>query len=278
MLPTFMIERVAMKNILPLFLMCIGLSFANANDTLTRFDIYNFNVGDTFDYKRVLRYDVAGIYQTGYYRHVVIGKYLNPSQDTIAYTLIYSTTGQSYISTYTDLDTFEILTPPFDSTCTAVSEFDTLAGTGIVTNSIEVSCYGTSKSVFGEGLGQVLYADFTFDGDGIQADTTELIYFSKGSQKWGTPYTLFTDVPDIVLPEFLIYPNPTFNAITIQTGSVLSEQAYFNVFDVNGNVLLMQPVTSQTTKVSLNELSKGLYFYNVSQRNSRSTTRKLIIN
>ncbi|MCX6287264.1 MAG: T9SS type A sorting domain-containing protein [Bacteroidetes bacterium] len=67
----------------------------------------------------------------------------------------------------------------------------------------------------------------------------------------------------------LIYPNPAFNNITIET-SEQSPHLGLSVFDVNGQELLSRKINHHLTNIEISYLPKGIYFIRLIE------TRKLI--
>lgn len=74
-----------MKQILLTLFSLTLLLQAKASDTLTLRQVFNFNVGDTFDYRETYTNNCMGIFTQSYLRKIVISKSYNASQDTIYY-------------------------------------------------------------------------------------------------------------------------------------------------------------------------------------------------
>lgn len=193
------INHLAVIKHLLSFLICVfALLNTKANDTLTRAQVYNFNVGDTFDYKYT-HYSTLPFMKAdnfSFQRNIIEDTYLSPSLDTlfIATKIINPYTTYSSVSTITNLH--------------SESALDTIAGCssgfGIDTNSIyngrttnsmvSLGNFGCSgDSTVGLGLG--LTNSVSGSGDGIgnyEQYKTDLIYFSKGNESYGSPYYNFT--------------------------------------------------------------------------------------
>src|SRR4051812_21745565 len=89
----------------------LWLIAVSANDTLTRAQVYNFNVGDTFDYE----ISGGGInnpipYSFGYERQIVEAKYYSSGLDTLFLILktVYPTPVSFDTMILNDLPDFEI--------------------------------------------------------------------------------------------------------------------------------------------------------------------------
>ncbi len=172
-----------------------SLSFINlkANDTLTRAQVYSFNVGDTFDYHD---YGV-GIknplpQNDSYYRVIITGKTLSVGGDSLIITKrIYRENDTSDATVVlTRLQEYEInLTQ--DSVCPLQFSIDTgFSFNGREKNSVTTtSCLnGGATYTFAEGLGMVYKQTSSNSNPQFDAIYTEnLIYYSNGIIRWGTP-------------------------------------------------------------------------------------------
>ncbi len=72
-----------------------------------------------------------------------------------------------------------------------------------------------------------------------------------------------------------IYPNPTYNFITIKNNS-LNSLEIIEVYSTTGNLLFTE--TNNLARLSLDKLSKGIYFLKLKYHNSLSETHKIIKN
>ena len=103
-----------MKRILLLLFILISLSKVKASDTLTVRQIFNFNVGDTFDYAYNFSFS-GGFNSRTYSRFVITSKTTSIGNDTITYTRkqLYPAIANDVL-VYTNLDSsvFQI----FDTT------------------------------------------------------------------------------------------------------------------------------------------------------------------
>jgi hypothetical protein len=246
--------------------------FANtkANDTLTRRQIYNFNVGDTFDYKTVYDYAYYGIYSIGYHREIVTDKYVSPNADTIIYVMY----GNNLL--LTQLDSFELsLQCRLDTMVPCNYIFDSLSGTNIPINSINI--YPSFHS-YAKGLGESYRGTGTYDM-GNHFESKELIYFSKDTTKWGTPYTQFTGFSSIRNPHsaIRILPNPATSSLIIQSENIFPPQTTFQLFELSGRMVLQQELSAKATRVELVDVSSGMYLYNVVEGKEKVNSGKLII-
>ena len=73
---------------------------------------------------------------------------------------------------------------------------------------------------------------------------------------------------------FNIYPNPAYNDITIETPQS-SGESILSIYNINGQELLKQNITTNKTQIDISGLSKGVYF--VKLANEKTVTVKKII-
>jgi hypothetical protein len=69
----------------------------------------------------------------------------------------------------------------------------------------------------------------------------------------------------------LIYPNPTFDIITI--GQCDFQEIYIQVFDVTGKLLLSKITSDQNTSLDLGRYASGIYFINIFDSKNTITQR-----
>lgn len=77
--------------------------------------------------------------------------------------------------------------------------------------------------------------------------------------------------------QFVIFPNPAKNMVTINWNTMTNETAAINITDLSGKVVLTTEVSmNQNSKVDVSNLNTGFYFMTVATENG-SRTQKLII-
>jgi len=74
-------------------------------------------------------------------------------------------------------------------------------------------------------------------------------------------------------PNILIYPNPTNGFVTISSEHSLS---HYKLMDVNGKMILSSEITMQDQLIDLNIVPKGFYFMQVTLKDGRFVTNKLV--
>ncbi|MES2620546.1 MAG: T9SS type A sorting domain-containing protein [Bacteroidota bacterium] len=96
----------------------------------------------------------------------------------------------------------------------------------------------------------------------------------------GTPdSSLFTTIEEIRNPQFAIRisPNPATTSVTLQLEQTPSSSTTFQLFDVTGRMILQKSLTETTNRVELSGVSKGMYLYNVQSDKERLGAGKLIV-
>ncbi|MCW3126316.1 MAG: hypothetical protein JWO03_1974 [Bacteroidetes bacterium] len=183
-----------MKRLPLLFALMMAITSVKASDTLTIRQVFNFNVGDTLDYKTISEFSYPfDHYSEGMIRYYISGKTFSPDSQTITYQrqqLFPSQGGLQYL-TYTDLDS-------------SIIHFDTIGGyygyqvqgARDSLNLITTTCSGSSTDngfthTYTEGLGRTYYRrGYGNIADGGGDDDTMLIYYARGGTAHGTPYYL----------------------------------------------------------------------------------------
>jgi hypothetical protein len=138
----------------------------------------------------------------------------------------------------------------------------------------------SSSTISGSTIGE---AAITFTVSGTY--TINLVYGTS----WGGNYSNTNKVINVVsngnctstgieqvsltANQINIYPNPAQNNFTIETTS--TEKQTLNIFDVNGNLVLQQTIQNKTA-IDVSNLSNGVYYASIINKNS-TTTQKLII-
>jgi hypothetical protein len=59
---------------------------------------------------------------------------------------------------------------------------------------------------------------------------------------------------------FLVYPNPAFDIITVKLNTVNSATGY-SIFDQTGSLVLSGELTGETTEINIKNLAAGIYFF-----------------
>lgn len=268
---------------------------AQGNDTLTRAQVYNFNVGDTFDYKyyssNSYLYNPSQISLTiTYARYFITGIYYSPDSVTkyIQRERLYPQPQTFDTLTLKNISTYEVEldTPNCNSIITIVpnSHYN-----GRIANILgpyidECSSPYHHEDEYVDGLGNVLSLDWgsvPYGYDPTWNDTTELIYCAKGSETWGNPYY---DFPATVQPlnttnaQISLFPtinNGTFN-LKITNGNRSAYQ--FAVYDLTGRTIKTAPLNNGVNNIMMDNSDKGMYLWSVISEGTILQSGKMIVN
>ncbi len=77
--------------------------------------------------------------------------------------------------------------------------------------------------------------------------------------------------------EFSIFPNPTNGNFTVTIKNTAFENGTLELFDVVGKKIVSQILNTNQTKISTNNLSKGLYIAKITTNENKSYSSKLIV-
>lgn len=279
------------KKVLTLLLLFAAFC-ARANDTLTRAQVYDFNVGDTFDYQNYNYSWVPGNSQlnssTEYTRCIVKNIYYSINSDTefIERLWVYPSPisfdtltleNLSYYEAY--LDTITTCGP--DHWQIFVNSTSQYHGR-IIDSLYENSCGGPNEIVtaFVEGLGVTLKNYGYTTPELVDGYTDQLIYYSKGSETWGTPYYDFPTAIQAVNPtEAQISLFPTVNdgsfTVKIPVGSLLPVN--WVVYDITGREVKSISLTDLNNPITLDNCSQGVYVWKAFSKNGLLQTGKIIV-
>jgi hypothetical protein len=263
-----------MKRILLLLFILLSLSQARAYDTLTVRQVYNFNVGDTFDYV-IENYAEYGTNTYGFYKIIITNKWHSISQDTLYYSRFILPSPQSFDTiSFTNLDSLLPLndTPQTCSGCTMNLTIDSACNT--VRNSI-----GWGNGLYGvfyiyiEGLGKVQSGAGGDDNTGI--DTALTAYVINGVYNQ-TPY-FTTGINNISSPSNIkVYPNPSTDQLNLSITDVGMTKAQFIIADILGQEVYSSTITQSESKHDISRLSSGIYTWRIVEDQTTIKTRKVV--
>jgi hypothetical protein len=66
--------------------------------------------------------------------------------------------------------------------------------------------------------------------------------------------------------EFEFFPNPANDQLTVNTGTLMAEDAFAEVIDILGQKLIAQKINSTLTTIDISKLVKGIYFINLNYK------------
>ena len=280
-----------------------------AFDTLTIRQIYNFEVGDTFDYS--LHTTVSGnnngiptstfLNTFSYIRNIITGK--TTSSDSITYVISSRTFNTGAVSvwqidtillTHPDsipTDTQQIFSPTdspfpfinigyqhtcslFDSVHSIVPVFRDSAYNEVAWGS-QAPVWG--NSILQKGLGMTYYYSTNNDGvDPIANNYYSLIYYSKGNTQVGTPYyNSALGINDIANISTKIYPNPSAGRLNLSLNNASEFSAQFTITDMEERQLYLSSITQAETTHDISSLTTGLYIWRIVSDNTMIKTGKV---
>ena len=132
-----------------------------------------------------------------------------------------------------------------------------------------------STTTYGNGIGRTYWTHQIGNGVDYLDETEELTYFKKGTQEWGTPFTIseIMDVGNVQAEiNYTLYPNP------IKSGSLLQlekQREQVEIFDLSGKLIRS---VKNSTVVETNGLPSGIYLVKIKTDSSISTQKLVVTN
>ncbi len=74
---------------------------------------------------------------------------------------------------------------------------------------------------------------------------------------------------------FIVYPNPTKNAITVTT-TLFEDVLVYSIIDLKGRVVVSGNLSKAQTKIELNNISVGVYAFSILKKDGSISTKKFI--
>jgi hypothetical protein len=129
------------------------------------------------------------------------------------------------------------------------------------------------------GLGGPYY--YCWDFFSWYLDYSQLVYYKKGSQTWGTPLNcetlLHTSLQDNPSKQSLnIFPNPTSGKITITVPQSFQMPCKLEIFDLTDRVIKEIQLTELSQSFDLYNYPSGLYTYKIIAANREVFRGKII--
>lgn len=249
-----------MKHVL-LLLLIVCTFTARANDTLTRAQIYNFNVGDTFDYEEnVTQLEgcpgpcVTSLQLNNYFRCIIHQTYYSSDSDTlfVVRNWIYPLPEKFDTLVLDSLQYEELL---IDTSHGQPQQFfiDTNSkyNHGVLNVGTFDGGFLNYSNGYVEGLGKVFTYNASGEGGGF--DSIYLIYYSKNAETWGIPYYVadqsylvqFIPIPEECAAWVSSTPPPCGNYVqVVRTGNRISANSHtyvemiYSGYDIVGDSLI----------------------------------------
>ncbi len=289
--------------ILPFFSFVV-LTFASLNmlasDTLTRRQIFNFQVGDSFSYTYHSRYSGTQTYSDDL--RVFLNKAYSLDSSEVTFLIEYYQVGYVlFHHGFSSHDTFELKYKDLDSFYVEGFGYD---GSGyqdsigirpkMMYDSANVlwsknQRFGMDGYSFGFdnywaiiGLSYAERLGITSKGESYEGDNSENGFTLQGytladGRHWGQIRTSFpTSLEDVGTPDLRIYPNPFTDKLHIDFNETLiNANSTIVIRDIYGKVIKELKDLHQQNEISLADESPGLYFLTL-QSETNSQTWKVI--
>jgi hypothetical protein len=286
--------------LLPFFLLLAFQSKA-INDTLTRAQVYNFNVGDTFDYKNENigqnGYPYIDLDQISYYRTVITAKFYSQNQDTLFYArkvLGFPSNYLHYDSITKDTLVIVDLQMPaifydyvtyyyvHDTTSRLIdSIINVETFNSRIVNKAFISAFENGETaVYAEGLGAIYINQGGGDGAGdFQNDITTLIYYSQAGETWGTPASIAVGIKNVTeqQPTITLFPTINTGQFKIKIANGNSANYQLTVYDLTGREVERATLTNGVSNIEMNNPAKGMYLWSVVSEGAVLQAGKLVI-
>lgn len=244
-------------------------------DTLTIRDVFDFNVGDTLDYRRTVMETYIPKYEVTYRRDVITSKSYSQNLDTIFYEHL-NPEPTIFQGTITNLDSpaFTVFTGCDTPDLSFANAAEYLPKR---TNTISFHCFEAfDQNKVTQNLGQTyFYNGGNFDGAYPQYYKTELVYYSNGSISIGTPYEILelTDLGESLSIGFKLSPSPAGNWLNV---SLPGDNFTYKVFDAFGRLLITGENHKNELNLDVTDYPSGLYFLSIGNKGAYATKKFVV--
>jgi hypothetical protein len=82
-------------------------------------------------------------------------------------------------------------------------------------------------------------------------------------------FTAFTATPtqEVTPSVFKVFPNPSFDNVTVELKNALTSDTELSVADITGRIVMKEKMVGKIQQLNISKLSKGIYFIQVKQGN-----------
>ncbi|TNE26257.1 MAG: T9SS type A sorting domain-containing protein [Bacteroidetes bacterium] len=258
--------------------------------TYLRFDVFQFDVGDEFQYRESRGVGAFG-YNSAKHSHRVIGVSYNADSTVVEYTWFVETKDSWLDNNYNWSTSYytDTLTDLIDGLDLTLAEYDTLfnpyfdtTGYGMSTipfsdieqwacdSTVQGYYYSTSffegyhfEYAYGLGLGCVTsnYVDGTNPSySGNPYHNWGMTGFVKDGDTCGYVVSTALDVHDHSALALEVYPNPSSDFISIKGAP---ENATYCIINLSGQLLASGELTSDQQRISVSNLRNGLFIIQI---------------
>jgi hypothetical protein len=278
-----------------LLLLFIAFSFRGFSQSIsypTVREIYDFAVGDSFEYALGICQPGGGTFE---YQYTILLNRVDYANDSIIY-LVKEIRSWPGINPFTYQLKIERLDSAFyyhelsnwtvDSIWVKAIGGDTAYHANAHSFDSQYYCdwtqtYGghtTASRSYGIGLGTI-YSTTEYNSMCYDCYFKHLIYAHKSNGfTYGTANNShFVGIEDIAKKNLVLSPNPATAALTIQREYAFPPQTSFQLFDLSGRMVLQQELRGKSNRIELNEVSRGMYVYSVITEREKVGAGKLVV-
>ncbi|MBS1596374.1 MAG: T9SS type A sorting domain-containing protein [Bacteroidetes bacterium] len=277
-----------MKKTLPLLIFLLAMLLGKASDTLTVRQVFNFDVGDTFDYK--IHHDYwhhtsggGTTYQdtgTAFFRYIIIGRTFNTDSTSIQYILqnTYPSLGSPNTLNYSHLDSSIIYYTTGASPFTGLLK----AGRDSLNQLSDTIFYGQSgvfiHTIYKEALGLLKYETELDAEFFVEKYDSTLIFYSNGNMRIGEPYyDQLTGIKDEIDDrKIALSPNPVNAIVHLSFTHLYPNSTRLILTDVLSNQVYAADINSAESDHNISHLSPGIYLWRIESPTGTIRSGKLI--
>jgi hypothetical protein len=98
---------------------------------------------------------------------------------------------------------------------------------------------------------------------GLTEATTELVYYKKGTEEWGTPMLVSIDNIKSNNTDIIIYPNPAKSTLNIITNDI--ETIDMRIISMSGKLVKTIKLSTESKTIDISQLRTGIYILGIKQ-------------
>lgn len=140
----------------------------------------------------------------------------------------------------------------------------------------QVNAQQTTTSTGGNATGPNGNVSYTVGQVVYTTNTGTTGSVAQGVQQAFEIYTLLGAENFNINLQMAVFPNPTTNWLQLDIKNYGFEKLSYQVFDINGKLVLQNKISSETTTISMENLSTNIYLLKVLDNNKEVKTFKII--
>ena len=121
--------------------------------------------------------------------------------------------------------------------------------------------YWILRNSYSTSWGNEGYLYISYGSDCVGANADYIVY------KGGTNSAGLNTIDAKLNKDIIIYPDPANDIITIEDNSVTNKNGIISIYNIQGQILLQQPVMQDKTNINISAFSKGVYFVKLNNGN-----------